>query len=68
LGKAPKIDKITVYWTGGNKQTITDIKANQRITIIETPQKKSNRLFIYLSILVACIVVGFIFLKRRKIR
>ncbi len=47
LDKATKIDKITVYWTGGNKQILTDIKANQLITITETPQQKSSPFFLY---------------------
>ena len=49
LGKAEKIDKITVYWTGGNKQTLTGVPGNQLITITEIPEKKSNNFFVYLS-------------------
>jgi len=65
LGKAAKIDTITVYWTGGNKQTITHIKANQLITITEIPQHKS---YSYTYVLIGLGLAGFIFifLKRRK--
>jgi len=41
LANAAKIDTITVYWTGGNKQTITKVKANQLITITKIPRHKS---------------------------
>ena len=50
LGNAAKIDKITVYWTGGNKQTITNVKANQLITITEIPQVKSHNYITYVLI------------------
>ncbi|QEC66565.1 CRTAC1 family protein [Panacibacter ginsenosidivorans] len=70
LGNAITIDKITVYWTGGNKQTITNIKPNQLITIKEIPipvQKRSNSL-IYILIGVACVgLIAFIFLRKRKV-
>jgi len=66
LGNATKIDKITVYWTGGNKQTISNVSTNQLLTITEIPGKKSH-FFIYLLIgLAAAAVAGFIYLKKRK--
>lgn len=40
LGSATKIDKITVYWIGGNTQTITNVNANQLLTITEIPTPK----------------------------
>ena len=66
LGDALKIEKITVYWTGGNKQTITDIAANQLITVTEITVKKPSRLFIYLLIGLSCAALIFILLKKRK--
>jgi hypothetical protein len=42
LGTATKIDSITVYWTGGNKQTLTNIKPNQLLKIKEIPQVKKS--------------------------
>lgn len=67
LGNATKIDKITIYWTGGNKQVITGIAANQLITITEVPEKKSSYSFIYLLAgLVLVSVLAFIFLNKRK--
>jgi len=66
LGNATKIDKITVYWTGGNKQIISNVSTNQLLTITEIPGKKSH-FFIYLLIgLAAAAVAGFIYLKKRK--
>lgn len=47
LGTTSMIDKITVYWTGGNKQVINAIKANQVITITELPQKRRGSALFY---------------------
>lgn len=61
LGNASTIDKITVYWTGGNQQVINSVKANQVITITETPQKKqpSTRYYI-LAVLGLAVVLGLL--------
>src|SRR4029078_5013198 len=66
LGNADKVDTITVYWTGGNKQTITNIKANQLITITEIPQVKSHNYISYILIGFGLAVVIFFVLRRRK--
>jgi|SRR5688572_4466497 len=66
LGKAEKIDKITVYWTGGNKQTLTSVPGNQLITITEIPAKKSNNFFVYLTGGLAFILLVFIYLIKGK--
>jgi hypothetical protein len=67
LGNATKIDKITVHWTGGNKQSMTDVKANQQITITEIPaKKKSGNTFIYIAAGLAAIVLLFVLLKRKN--
>jgi hypothetical protein len=68
LGIAAKIDKITIYWTGGNKQTLTDVAANQLITIIEIPAKKSksNYLLVFLSAGLVFITIFLINFKKRK--
>jgi hypothetical protein len=66
LGNADKIDAITVYWTGGNKQTITNVKANQLITITEIPQGRSHFYFSYVLISIGMAGVIFIFLNRRR--
>lgn len=67
LGKAGIIDKITVYWTGGNKQELTGIKANQLITVTETPAKKQSK-YILLYIIAASIVtvVFIVYWKYRR--
>ncbi len=67
LGTATKIDKITVYWTGGNKQIVTGSAINQLITVTETPAKKSSRLFIYLLTGLSCAALIFVLLRKRKI-
>ncbi len=66
LGDAKKIDKITIYWTGGNKQTIINVSINQTITITEIPEKKSNHLFIYLLAGLAVLTILFIVWRKRK--
>ena len=35
LGKAKKIDSITLNWPSGIKQTLTDIDVNQILEIVE---------------------------------
>jgi hypothetical protein len=40
VGDAKQIDKITVYWTGGNEQVLTNIPVNQYMEIKELPSKK----------------------------
>lgn len=67
LGNATNIDKITVYWTGGNKQTITNIKANQLITITEIPAPKPNNTWLYFVagfLVVAAII--FVYSRKKK--
>ena len=66
LGDAKKIDKITIYWTGGNKQTINNVSINQIITLTEIPEKKSNHLFLYLLIGFAFFTIFFIVWRKRK--
>jgi hypothetical protein len=35
LGSAEKIDSLTITWPNGKTQTITDIKPNQTLTLVE---------------------------------
>lgn len=65
LGKATKIDKITVYWTGGNKQTLTNVDINQQITVTEIPAKKTPY-FAYLSAALVAVALLLVFFKKRK--
>jgi len=65
LGNAAKIDKITINWTGGNKQTISNGSINQLMTITEIPEKKSNHLFLYLVIGLVVLIIAVIVLKKR---
>ncbi len=66
LGKATKIDKIIVYWTGGNKQIITGVTPNQKIVITEIPKKKSKFLFVILLAVIAIMAVAFGVYLRKK--
>ena len=66
LGNATKIDKITIYWTGGNKQTISNVSINQLMTITEIPEKKSNHLFLYLVVGLAVLTIAVIVFNKRK--
>ncbi|MEP7376937.1 MAG: CRTAC1 family protein [Chitinophagaceae bacterium] len=66
LGNAAKIDKITIYWTGGNKQIIEGGAINQLLTITEIPAKKPGRSFVYLPIAFICALIIFIVWAKRK--
>lgn len=66
LGSAAKIDKITVYWTGGNTQTIENVPVNQLLTITEIPVKKTNDFLIYLLGSLCLALIVFFFLVKRK--
>ena len=65
LGTATKIDSITVYWTGGNKQTLTNIKPNQLLKIKEIPQVKKSDNTPYLIIGIILLAGIFLFIKRK---
>jgi len=67
LGTAAKIDKITVYWTGGNKQTVTGVSSNQFITLAETPLEKKQGVP-YSIIAMGLVVVAFAWFYFRKRR
>ena len=67
LGNASKIDKITVYWTGGNKQIVSSSGINQVITITEIPAKKPDHPLIYLLAgLVFATIILIVWKKRKK--
>ncbi len=66
LGSISKIDKITVYWTGGNKQSLTNINVNQAITITEIPRKESGYNLIYLIVGLSIIAAGIVYWRYRK--
>jgi hypothetical protein len=67
LGNATRIDTITVYWTGGNKQILTGVSSNQLITITETPLKKKQRVP-YSLIAMGLVIIAFalIYLRKRR--
>lgn len=49
LGNISKIDKITVYWTGGKEQSITNVPVNRQIVIIETLPPPQKHMWLYVS-------------------
>ncbi len=67
LGGALKVDKITVYWTGGNKQEILNTNVNQLITITEIPGKKSNYIFIFLALFISVAALSFIYWRKKSV-
>ncbi len=48
LGTITNIDRITVYWTGGNEQSITNVPVNRQIVITEIPSVKKNYTWLYI--------------------
>jgi enediyne biosynthesis protein E4 len=66
LGNASKIDKITVYWTGGNKQIITGSAINQLLTITEIPAEKTSNSLSYLLIGMAGAAIVFVAWKKLR--
>lgn len=68
VGNASMIDRITVYWTGGSQQSLLKTKANQHLTIAETPQKKSNTFIVYLLVCLLTIMTTILFWKRKSLK
>jgi hypothetical protein len=66
LGKATKIDRVTVYWTGGNKQTFTNIPINHKVTITEVPVKKRSNFLLYTLVALAAVLVAVVRQKSRS--
>ena len=69
IGNATTIQKITVYWTGGNKQELLNVKANQLLTIKEivADKKNTNNALFYIIAGFALVALSYIFfIKRRK--
>ncbi len=67
LGGATKIDKVTVYWTGGNTQTITNVNANQLLTITEIPAPKKPG-FNYINLFIAMALAVLLILFRKSMK
>lgn len=44
LRKHDVVDRITIYWPSGIKQVLTNVTANQYLTITETPADENNNL------------------------
>jgi len=64
IAQATTIDSITVYWTGGNKQIINNVKPNQFIIITEIPQKKSANWWWYALAGLITMTLGIVFIRR----
>ena len=69
LGTISKIDKITVYWTGGNEQSIANIPVNKQIVITEIPAAKRSYTWLYVSgALLAGTLLIYIIIRRVSAR
>lgn len=69
LGQAEKADSLLVSWTGGNKQMIRNIAANQLLEVLEVSrEKKSSGSWVYmLGIFLVLALLVFGFYSRRKV-
>ncbi len=38
LGNAQLVEEVSIYWPSGHRQQLTNLRANQRITVTETPR------------------------------
>ncbi len=63
LGNVTTIDKITVFWSGGNIQTIANVPVNKLINITELPQKKSLPILKYILLLSIVLLVFYVIKK-----
>ncbi|ULQ51561.1 CRTAC1 family protein [Flavihumibacter fluvii] len=66
LGNARSVDKITIYWTGGNKQEMTGVKCNQLLTITEIPHKETKKFKLYGFVAVILVILGILWWNRLK--
>lgn len=66
LGNAARVDKITVSWTGGNKQVIAGAPINQLITITEIPGKKAIGWRIYLGVVFGLVAITWVLLMVKR--
>ena len=62
------INRITVYWTGGNKQTLLNVHPGKLITITEIPLKKNNDSFVYWLVAALIPGIGFFILYKKFFR
>lgn len=68
LGNAAVIEKITIYWTGGEKQILTNIQPNQTLSITEVVQEKKGSYAWLAFVLGLIFLVAGMFLYLRKKR
>jgi hypothetical protein len=66
LGNAKEIEKITVYWTGGKSQVLTNQKVNTLIEIVEIPDEKSNDWYWIVSVGILAVIIGWLIKNRRR--
>jgi hypothetical protein len=67
IGEAKVIDKITVYWTGGNEQVLNNVPANQLITIEEVPVKKASTIpWMILAAVAIVVAARFVMVYNRR--
>ena len=72
LGKVDSVEEVTVIWTGGNRQVIKNVKANQLLHIKETPApRKSRNTAVWIALFASLMGLSSMFLamaaaKKRK--
>ncbi|MCB0656620.1 MAG: CRTAC1 family protein [Saprospiraceae bacterium] len=64
LGSTDRADSVLVTWVGGHQQLLTDVPANQLLTITETPHRKSSKTWYFLGITV--LILGGLWWMFRK--
>ncbi len=65
LNKASIIDSVLVYWTGGKKQSLTNVQSNQLLIIEEEMTTPSFNLLYLLPVLVI-IIIGYYFYQKSR--
>jgi len=63
---AKSIDKVTVYWSGGNVQELTNIPVNQLIEIKQMNVKKKNQFPWTILYLIGIVLVAGVIMRAKR--
>ena len=63
---AKSIDKVTVYWSGGNVQELTNIPVNQLIEIKQMNVKKTNQFPWTILYLIGIVLVAGVIMRAKR--
>ncbi|WP_290798905.1 CRTAC1 family protein [Flavihumibacter sp. UBA7668] len=67
LGQSVTVDSVIVHWTGGNRQAVTNIKANQFFKIVEIAAPRKQNTIWYILMVAGLLGLGlFIWISRQK--